>query len=234
MRQLYLKIMLGSFDNSIQDLLGYKFKNLDLLKIALTHRSYASEKGLKYCNERMEFLGDSVLSAVVSLYLYTKYADNEGKLSQIKAQIVSAKVLSFWARKIKLDKFVLISKSEELNFARQRDSLLCDSFEAIVGAIFLDSNFEKIKNFIEKFLVLKQNINLIDYKSSLQELVQAVFQTLPQYKVVKEYGKDHDKNFEVAVFIKNKKFGVGKGKSKKEAEHNSAQQAFECLHNNLE
>ena len=220
--------MLGSFDNSIQDLLGYKFKNLDLLKVALTHRSYASEKGLKYCNERMEFLGDSVLSAVVSLYLYTKYADNEGKLSQIKAQIVSAKVLSFWARKIKLDKFILISKSEELNFARQRDSLLCDSFEAIVGAMFLDSNFKQVKTFIEKFLSLK------DYKSSLQELVQAVFQTLPQYKVVKEYGKDHDKNFEVAVFIKNKKFGVGKGKSKKEAEHNSAQQAFEWLQNNLE
>lgn len=232
MQQLYLKNMLDSFDN-IQNLLGYKFKNLDLLKVALTHRSYASDKGLKYCNERMEFLGDSILSAVVSLYLYTKYADDEGKLSQIKAQIVSAKNLSAWAKKIKLDKFVLVSKSEELNFARQRDSLLCDSFEAVIGAMFLDSNFEQIKNFVEKFLVLKQDINLIDYKSSLQELVQAKFQTLPEYKVIKESGPDHDKKFEVAVFIVNKEFGVGKGSSKKEAEHNSAQQALKKLTNSL-
>lgn len=228
MRQLYLRNMSDNFDN-IQSLLGYKFKNLDLLKVALTHRSYSSERGLRYCNERMEFLGDSILSAVVSLYLYTKYTDDEGKLSQIKAQIVSAKGLSIWAKKIKLDKFILVSKSEELNFARQRDSLLCDSFEAVVGAMFLDSNFEQIKKFIGKFLVLKQDINLVDYKSSLQELVQAKFQTLPEYKVVKESGPDHDKKFEVAVFIENKKFGVGKGSSKKEAEHNSAQQALQEL-----
>lgn len=232
MQQLYLRNMLDNFD-SVQNLLGYKFKNLDLLKIALTHRSYASEKGLKYCNERMEFLGDSILSAVASLYLYNKYTDNEGKLSQIKAQVVSAKNLSAWAKKIKLDEFVLVSKSEELNFARQRDSLLCDSFEAVIGAMFLDSDFEQVKKFIGRFLVLKQYVNLADYKSSLQELVQAKFQILPEYKVVKESGPDHDKKFEVAVFIEGKKFGVGSGSSKKEAEHNSAQQALKKLTNSL-
>jgi ribonuclease-3 len=222
--------MLDSFD-CIQNLLEYKFKNLELLKIALTHRSYASERGLEYCNERMEFLGDSVLSAVVSLYLYTKYKDNEGKLSQIKAQIVSAKGLSSWAKKIKLDRFIFISKSEELNCARQRESLLCDSFEAVIGAMFLDSNFEQVKTFVGKFLLLKQDIDLIDYKSSLQELVQAKFQTLPEYKVVKEYGPDHDKKFEIAVFVEGKQFGLGKGSSKKEAEQNSAEQAYRKLNN---
>lgn len=213
----------------VQKNLGYEFHDLNFLKIALTHRSYSSEYGLKYCNERMEFLGDSILSAVVSEYLYNKYSDDEGKLSQIKAQIVSAKSLSSWAKKIKLHKFIFISKSEELNLARHRDSLLCDSFEAVIGAIYLDSNFENVKSFINKFLHLQQTVELMDYKTSLQELVQAQFQTLPEYKVVKEYGPDHDKKFEIAVFIEGKQFGFGRGSSKKEAEQNSAKQAYRKL-----
>lgn len=214
----------------VQKNLGYEFHDLNFLKIALTHRSYSSEYGLKYCNERMEFLGDGILSAVVSEYLYNKYGeDNEGKLSQIKAQIVSAKSLSTWSKKIKLEKFILISKSEDSNFARQRESLLCDSFEAIIGAIYLDSNFEIVKKFIHKFLSLEQTVELTDYKTSLQELVQAQFQTLPEYKVVREYGPDHDKKFEIAVFIEGKKFGLGIGSSKKEAEQNSAKQAYRKL-----
>ena len=213
----------------VQKNLGYEFHNLNFLKIALTHRSYSSEYGLKYCNERMEFLGDSVLSAVVSEYLYNKYCDDEGKLSQIKAQIVSAKNLSVWAKKLKLDKFILISKSEDSNFARKRESLLCDSFEAVIGAIYLDSNFEVVKSFINKFLSMEQTVELTDYKTSLQELVQAEFQTLPEYRVVKEYGPDHDKKFEIAVFIEGKQFGFGRGSSKKEAEQNSAKQAYRTL-----
>ena len=221
--------MSDKFEN-IQKSLGYEFHNLNFLETALTHRSYSSEYGLKYCNERMEFLGDSILSAVVSEYLYKKYCDdNEGKLSQIKAQIVSAKSLSSWAKKIKLDKFILISKSEDLNFARQRESLLCDSFEAVVGAIYLDSNFEVVKEYINRFLNLEPTIELTDYKTSLQELVQAQFQTLPEYRVVKEYGPDHDKKFEIAVFIEGKQFGFGRGSSKKEAEQNSAKQAYKKL-----
>lgn len=214
----------------VQKNLGYEFHDLNFLKIALTHRSYSSEYGLKYCNERMEFLGDGILSAVVSEYLYNKYSDDdEGKLSQVKAQIVSAKSLSVWAKKIKLDKFILISKNEDSNFARQRESLLCDSFEAIIGAIYIDSNFENAKKFINKFLSLEQTVELTDYKTSLQELVQAQFQTLPEYKVIKEYGPDHDKKFEIAVFIEGKQFGFGRGSSKKEAEQNSAKQAYRKL-----
>ena len=216
--------------DEVQKNLGYEFHDLNFLKIALTHRSYSSEYGLKYCNERMEFLGDGILSAVVSEYLYNKYSDDdEGKLSQVKAQIVSAKNLSVWAKKIKLDKFILVSKNEELNFARQRESLLCDSFEAIIGAIYLDSNFETVKKFINNFLNLEQTVELTDYKTSLQELVQAEFQTLPEYKVIKEYGPDHDKKFEIVVFIEGKQFGFGRGSSKKEAEQNSAKQAYRKL-----
>ena len=107
--------------------------------------------------------------------------------------------------------------------------MLCDSFEAVIGAIFLDSDFEKVKEFINNFLNSEQSIELIDYKTSLQELVQAEFQTLPEYRVVKEYGPDHDKKFEVAVFIENKQFGFGRGTSKKEAEQNSAKQAYKKL-----
>jgi len=214
----------------VQKNLGYEFHDLNFLKIALTHRSYSSEYGLKYCNERMEFLGDGILSAVVSEYLYNKYSDDdEGKLSQVKAQIVSAKSLSVWAKKIKLDKFILISKNEDSNFARQRESLLCDSFEAVIGAIYIDSNFENTKKFINRFLSLEQTVELTDYKTSLQELVQAQFQTLPEYKVIKEYGPDHDKKFEIAVFVEGKQFGFGRGSSKKEAEQNSAKQAYRKL-----
>ena len=214
----------------VQKNLGYEFHDLNFLKIALTHRSYSSEYGLKYCNERMEFLGDGILSAVVSEYLYNKYSDDdEGKLSQVKAQIVSAKSLSVWAKKIKLDKFILISKNEDSNLARQRESLLCDSFEAVIGAIYIDSDFESTKKFINKFLSLEQTVELTDYKTSLQELVQAQFQTLPEYKVIKEYGPDHDKKFEIAVFVEGKQFGFGRGSSKKEAEQNSAKQAYRKL-----
>lgn len=210
--------------------LEYKFKDQDLLKIALTHRSYSCEHSLKYCNERMEFLGDSVLSAVVCEYLYKKYSQNdEGKLSQIKAQIVSSKNLSKWAKKIKLDKFVLVSKSEEQNFARSRESLLCDSFEAITGAIFLDSNFETVSIFINEFLSSQKDITITDYKTTLQEVVQAKFQTLPEYRVVKEIGPDHDKTFEIAVYIKEKFFGKGKGNSKKHAEQMAASFALKKI-----
>jgi len=214
----------------LQGNLGYQFKNQDYLKLALTHRSYSSEYGLKDCNERMEFLGDSILSAVVAEFLYDKYVnDNEGKLSQLKSQIVSAKNLSKWAKNINLDKFILISKSEELNSARNRDTLLCDSFEAIIGAIYLDSDFLITSDFIKKFLSSQKKFVVVDYKSTLQEKVQSEFQTLPQYKVLKEYGPDHDKKFEVGVYINESLLGIGVGISKKEAEQMSAKQASKKL-----
>ncbi len=216
--------------HKVQENLRYFFDNLDLLKIALTHRSFASENNLDYNNERMEFLGDSVLSAVVSEYLYKKYYDdNEGKLSQIKAQIVSAKNLSVWAKKVKLNEYVLVSRSEEANFARQRESLLCDSFEAIIGAMYLDSDYSTARNFINRFLYEQKEIKSTDYKSHFQEMIQAQYQILPEYKVVKEYGPDHEKTFEIEVYVKGKSFGFGKGSSKKQAEQLAALSAIKKI-----
>lgn len=218
----------------VQENLRYFFDNLDLLKIALTHRSYSAEHNLDYCNERMEFLGDSILSAVVSEYLYRKYyGDNEGKLSQIKSQIVSAKNLSVWAKKIKLDDYVFVSRSEEANFARQRETLLCDSFEAVIGAMYLDSDFSAVKNFINRFLYEQKEIVSTDYKSHFQELIQAQYQMLPDYRVVKEYGPDHEKTFEVEVFVKDEFFGFGKGGSKKQAEQSAARSAIKRMQGDL-
>lgn len=226
--------MLGNL-KILEDNLGYVFKNRDYLKLALTHRSYSSEYGLKDCNERMEFLGDSILSAIVAEFLYNKYIDDdEGKLSRLKSQIVSAKNLSKWAKNINLDKFILISKSEELNSARKRDTLLCDSFEAVIGAVYLDSDFSTTTDFINKFLNSQKKFGVTDYKSTLQEKVQSEFQTLPQYKVIKEYGPDHDKKFEVGVYINETLFGIGIGISKKEAEQMSAKQASKKLKNKKE
>lgn len=214
----------------VQENLRYFFDNLDLLKIALTHRSYAAENNLDYNNERMEFLGDSVLSAVVSEYLYRKYyGDNEGKLSQIKSQVVSAKNLSIWAKKIKLDDYVFVSRSEEANFARQRETLLCDSLEAVIGAMYLDSDFSTAKNFINRFLSEQKEIISTDYKSQFQELIQAQYQILPEYRVVREYGPDHEKTFEIEVYVKGEYCGFGKGGSKKQAEQSAALSAIKRM-----
>ena len=217
----------------IQSIIKYKFKDKQILELSLIHKSYSSENGLTDCNERMEFLGDSILSAVVSSYLYYEYPDGEeGFLSQKKAQIVSATNLARWAKEIKLDKFILISKNEEKNSARKRDTLLCDSFEAVVGAIFLDG-FETAKNFIDTFLKSHKKFTITDYKTKLQEKIQSDFQTLPKYITVKETGPDHNKKFEVAVYVKNKLFGKGIGSSKKQAEQAAAKSAlnklFRCL-----
>ena len=211
----------------IQSIIKYKFKNKKILELSLIHKSYSSENGLTNCNERMEFLGDSILSAVVSSYLYYKYPDGEeGLLSQKKAQIVSATNLARWAKELKLDKFILISKNEEKNSARKRDTLLCDSFEAVVGAIFLDGGFETAKNFIDTFLKSHKKFTITDYKTKLQEKIQSDFQTLPKYITVKETGPDHNKKFEVAVYVKDKLFGKGTGSSKKQAEQQAASNAL--------
>lgn len=211
----------------LQSVIGYNFKNQKTLELALIHKSYFSEYGLTDCNERMEFLGDGILSALVSEYLYNKYSEKqEGDLSQLKAQIVSAKSLSRWAKEINLDKFVLISKNEELNGARQRESLLCDSFEAITGAIYLDGGFEPASKFVSKFLNQQINFDITDYKTKLQEKIQSQYRTLPQYKVLEELGPDHNKQFKVAVFVQDKEFGIGLGSSKKQAEQMAAKQAL--------
>jgi ribonuclease-3 len=216
--------------DKLQKVIEYKFNNLEVLIAALTHKSYAAESGLKIYNERMEFLGDSILSAVVSESLYYRYSDEtEGKLSQLKSQIVSSQNLSVWAKEIKLGDFILLGRSEDTKEARNREGLLCDVFEAVVCAVYIDGGIDSVKRFILKFLDKQQKIVITDYKSRLQEAVQSEYKVLPEYKVLKESGPDHDKNFEVAVYVKNQLFGKGLGHSKKEAQQEAARKAMKNI-----
>ncbi len=214
----------------VQKALGLKFKNINFLKVALTHKSFAAENSLKEYNERMEFLGDSILSGVCADYLYQKYPLlHEGKLSQLKSQIVSSQNLSKWARELKLGNFIYLSQSEELNGGRQRDNLLCDSIEAVIAAVYLDQGYEAARKFVLRYLSLQKRIIINDSKSKLQEKIQSDYQTLPEYKVVSESGPDHNKVFEIGVYLRRRLLGKGTGGSKKEAEQAAAKVALKAL-----
>jgi ribonuclease-3 len=224
--------MLNKNHDKLQNIIEYEFNNLEVLVVALTHKSYLSDFGTQSCNnnERMEFLGDSILSMVVAEALYIRYSlESEGKLSQLKAQIISATNLSAWAKKIDLGNYVFLGKSGNTIEARQRESLLCDVFEALVGAIYLDGGFENVKKFILKFLDHQKEVLITDYKSRLQEIVQSVYKDIPEYKILKEFGPDHSKRFKAVVYINNKLFGAGVGSSKKEAHQSAAKKAIKNI-----
>lgn len=213
-----------------QKTLGLKFKDINFLKVALTHKSFAAETGAEEYNERMEFLGDSILSAVSADYLYQKHPLlHEGGLSQLKSHIVSCVNLSKWAKELKLGNFISLSKSEEINGGRQRESLLCDTIEAVIAAIYLDSGFEPARKFILKFLSSQKRVVINDSKSKLQEQIQFEYKMLPEYKVIGESGPDHEKSFEIGVYLKKKLLGTGVGGSKKEAQQAAAKKALKLL-----
>jgi ribonuclease-3 len=223
--------MLNKNCERFQKVIEYEFGDPEILITALTHKSYTAETiGVENYNERMEFLGDSILSAVVAETLYLRYpCESEGKLSQFKAQIVSAHNLSGWAREVNLGDCMYLGKGEYTEEARRRENLLCDVFEAVVGAIYLDGGFENAKKFILKFLNNHEEIEIIDYKSRLQEILQSIYKELPEYKVVKEFGPDHNKKFEDDVYIKGKFLGKGAGNSKKKAQQFAAKQAMKNI-----
>ncbi|SDK44182.1 ribonuclease III [Natronincola ferrireducens] len=218
----------------LQETLNYKFKDLELLKEALTHSSYANEsktKKAKY-NERLEFLGDSILGLVVSEYIFMTYKHlPEGELTKVRANVVCEPSLAVQARGINLGKYLLLGKGEDFTGGRQRESILADAFEALIGAIYIDGGIEVTKRFIlGKFL---ESIDLAtkgslfrDYKTLLQELLQSKTSEKITYHVVREHGPDHNKSFDVEVLIGNKVIGRGSGKSKKEAEQRAAQEAI--------
>lgn len=211
----------------LQKVLGYRFSDMQYLATALTHKSYAAEQGVDVFNERMEFLGDSILSAVVADFLYGKYADrNEGRLSQLKSHIVSKESLAKWAKSIKLGDFMRISVGEEINGGRQRDSLLADTLEAVIAAMFIDGGFEAPRSFILKYLSKQKRIVVNDPKSKLQEVIQSKYQSLPDYRVMSESGPDHEKVFEVGVYVNKRLLGVGEGRSKKDAQQAAAKKAL--------
>jgi ribonuclease-3 len=214
----------------LQKILGYRFKDIALLQLALTHKSYAAESGASVHNERLEFLGDSVLSASVADFLYHKYPDqDEGRLSQLKSQIVSRQDLSRWARELKLGNYLFISKGEEANGGRKRDSLLANSLEAVIAALYLDGEYPAAKKFIFSYLNKLKRLIVTDTKSKLQEYIQSHYQTLPEYRIIKESGPDHEKVFEVGVYLRKTLLGQGTGCCKKEAEQLAARRALRMI-----
>lgn len=220
----------------LQDLLGVKFNDIGMLNQSLSHTSYAYElegnNGL-FQNERLEFLGDVVLGLIVSEYIYHKYPTYmEGDLAKVRAKVVSRPILTKRAKLLNLGKYILLGKGEEMTGGRSRHSILADTFEAVIGAIYLDSGLEKSRSFI--LSQLKEDIEKItydahvqDYKTDFQEFTQKKFKTLPFYKVINKEGPDHKRTFEVAVIVKGKIWGIGKGGSKKEAEQQAAFYAFQ-------
>lgn len=222
--------------SQLQENIGVKFVKLDLLNMALTHRSYANENPkINFSNERLEFLGDSVLSIIVSNYLFNKYPDYpEGKLTATRSLLVQSKTLAKISKKLNVGEFLVMSKGEEQTGGRTNNSILADAFEAITGAIFLDQGLDVAKLFIEKnLLAVEEEIlsakEVVDFKSSLQEITQEKNKVSPKYELLKSEGPDHAKVFYVDVFVGTNKVATGVGKSKQSAEQNAAQLALEKI-----
>ncbi|MFN0116947.1 MAG: ribonuclease III [Elusimicrobiota bacterium] len=207
-----------------------KFKSTQLLKEAFVHKSYAIEQCSSICNERLEFLGDSIISAVVAHWLFRRFPDvDEGKLSKMKSQIVSRNNLALWAIELNLGEFLYLSQGEEATGGRKRESLLGNVYESLVGAIFLDQGFPAAEKFIMRQLSKKKRIIENDFKSKLQEIVQKKYKVPPVYCVIGESGPDHDKKFMLEVRINKKILGSGAGRSKKEAEQSAAKEALKNI-----
>ncbi len=225
------------FQGEVEKILGYNFYNKTLLLIALTHKSYIYYFRQEYIfsNERLEFLGDAVLGLVISEILMEKYPDyKEGVLTKIKSRIVSEAVLYKIAKQIHLEKYILLGKSEFVSNNHKKNSIIADAMESIIGAIYKDGGLEAARFFIKKHFNKyiedsnKENF-LTDYKSLLQEIVQKKYKIKPEYKIVKEEGPEHNKMFYVKVYVKNKEYGTGTGKNKKEAEQNAAHNAVKLI-----
>jgi ribonuclease III len=221
----------------LEDRLGFHFRNLSLLKKALSHKSFINEKRLTDLdhNERLEFLGDAVLELGVSdLLMHHFPASREGDMSKLRASLVNETALAEVAREIQIGNYLFLGKGEEQSQGRDRNSLLADAFEAMLGAMYLDSGFDKVFAIIKKLFlptIIKattEDINR-DFKTKLQEEAQNRFKTVPHYQLINESGPDHDKTFEVHLTVAGRQIGVGNGKSKKQAEQNAAQNALTTL-----
>lgn len=217
-----------------ENIIDYKFNDIKLLNRALTHSSYANEykkKNLKY-NERLEFLGDSVLGLVISDYIFNNYKSYpEGELTKIRALVVCEPSLAAIAKKINLGEFLLLGKGEESTGGRNRTSILSDAFEAVLGAIYIDGGINVSQKFILENLIqtIKDAVKgeiLLDYKTELQEVIQKTSNSRIEYRVIKEEGPDHNKKFFVEVLNNGKALGSGNGSSKKEAEQEAAKSAL--------
>jgi ribonuclease-3 len=219
---------------------GFKFKDIGLLNIAFLHRSVSNEtlSGNKYNkinNERLEFLGDSVLGAVCVTLLFKKYSEkNEGELAKIKSVVVSEDILSGIARELQIDEMLLLGKGEDLSGGRTKKAILADALEALIGALYLDSGYDAAFKFVSSCIlpeierVTEKNYHK-DYKSLLQEYCQRVFRSYPEYSMVKRSGPEHERIFWIEVRVNGTPYGPGTGRNKKNAEQEAAKIACENL-----
>lgn len=217
--------------DELQKSLGYQFKNIDLIVEALTHKSFKKS----YNNERLEFLGDAVLNLIVGEFLYNKFPNaNEGDLSKIRSGLVNEKGFDRLAKEINLGNYIFLSPAEERNHGREKASILSDAFEAIIGAMYLESDIETIKKIVHKLLdntydAIDMNSLFYDFKTALQEITQAEFGSTPEYKLERAFGPDHKKEFEISIWIDNKCYGSAIGGSKKIAQQKVAKIALDAL-----
>lgn len=219
--------------------LSIKFSNLNLLQLAFTHRSFSQDGKASHSenNERLEFLGDSVLGMATAAYLYENLKNPEGDLAKIKSTVVSEQSLAPIALKIGIDKMLILGKGEEMSGGRKKRAILADAVEAVIGAYYLDSGYKAAEKLVLSFMIpeiekVLTNKGEKDYKSMLQEAHQKKYKTCPVYELVKETGPDHERTFWVSVRLKNATYGPEKGKSKKEAEQNVAEKAWKEIFGN--
>ncbi|HEX3011339.1 MAG TPA: ribonuclease III [Syntrophomonadaceae bacterium] len=214
------------------DHIGITFNHLELMNMALTHPSYSQERSSTYNNQRLEFLGDAVLNFVIADYLYNMYMHKaEGELTKIRARVVCENALNDVANRLNLGEYVRLGKGEEMSGGRQRKSILADTVEAVIGAIYLELGIDAARDFIIKYLkntiAETANGDYQDFKSRLQEMVQARSRKNVTYAIIEETGPAHDRDFVAGVYYNNHLLANGKGKSKKEAEQHAAASALE-------
>ena len=221
---------------TLEQNLGYSFKNKKLLENALVHSSYANEvRGGVSSNERLEFLGDSVLSLIVSSHIYESFKNMpEGELTRLRSSLVCEKTLCSFSRRLNLGEYLLLGRGERKNGGAERDSILADAFEAVLAAIYLDGGMEPAKKHVMRFVLPElQNYDVKadfkDYKTLLQEIIQRNPEESVTYILTDEAGPDHNKQFTVEVRLNSNTIGTGTGKSKKDAEEMAAKQALSLM-----
>ena len=219
----------------LQKSLGYQFKDEKLITEALTHRSYSKN----FNNERLEYLGDAVLDLIVGEYLYKLFPEaEEGMLSKLRAALVNEESFDKLAKRLDLGKYILLSLAEENNGGRGKPSILSSAFEALMGAVYLEAGFEKARDLAlrllkEEYPEITPEKLLKDYKTTLQEITQAHFGEVPEYRLINTKGPDHKKEFEIGVFINDKEYARAIGRSKKTAQQEGARITIEKLKKEL-
>ena len=212
--------------------IGYSFRNKELLQLALSHSSYANERHGRQDNERLEFLGDSVLGFITAEYLFSTLENRpEGELTKLRANAVCEKSLAAFANEINLGDYILLGKGEIMTGGRERPSILSDAFESVIAAIYLDGGMEEAKKFVLRFVSTSttDTVKATDYKTMLQEVIQKNPDEHLTYRLVAESGPDHKKEFTVEVYLNSNCIGTGKGHSKKKAEQAAAREALELM-----